>query len=238
MQGAMDSLTSHGWATTFHPDTLVLINQQNVFGYYSVNFQPSNKVLNNTWAKGSIAEILFPHSAGTFELSSNVNNDLLIANLISEGATGAHGYAYYTYTSTSLNPGILFDHYTDSVSNYNLAESYYMAIRQLSWQSIIIGDPKTSIIIDNTSAIVGIDLTNQINIYPNPSMGNLIIETSNIRVNAIKVFNQTGQQIKAELERNNNGTFSLDLSTPSSGVYYVNLETDLGLISEKILVVR
>ena len=37
---------------------------------------------------------------------------------------------------------VLFDRYT---SNYNLAESFYMASRSLSWMDVVIGDPKASI---------------------------------------------------------------------------------------------
>ena len=40
-------------------------------------------------------------------------------------------------------PEVLFPRYTQG---FNLAESYYMASAGLSWQDVIIGDPKTSIV--------------------------------------------------------------------------------------------
>jgi len=37
---------------------------------------------------------------------------------------------------------VLFDRYTNG---YNLAESYYMASRSLSWMDVVVGDPKTTV---------------------------------------------------------------------------------------------
>lgn len=236
-QSTISLLELGGWATTFHPDTTLLTNQQNVFGYFSINYQPSNKVLNNTWVKGSIAEILYPFSAGTFDETNNPDKELLIADLISEGATGANGYAYYMYATGSLLTEILFDRYTDTAFNFNLAESYYMAIPGLSWQNIIIGDPKTSISIDNTSSIDNIDYTPSIRIYPNPSKGKLTIETGNISLHTIEVYNQMGQSLYFEDDKNHN-EITIDLTNQPNGIYFLNIESDIGLFKEKVIIMK
>jgi hypothetical protein len=62
--------------------------------------------------------------------------------LVAEGATGAKGYVYEPFSSSMAVAQVLFDRYT---SGYNLAESYYVSSRYVSWMDVIVGDPKTSI---------------------------------------------------------------------------------------------
>ena len=240
LEAPYDSLIADGWNAVLDTDTTYLINQQNVLGYYSINYKPANKVLNFTWEKGSIAEMLFDFTANTFYDSINTNNDLLIANLISKGATGANGYTYYIFKYASLKANILFDRYTDTSFNYNLAESYYMSIPKLSWQNVIIGDPKTSIIIDNPIAINENSFENNIvQIYPNPTTGRFTLEMD-LQKNtslSIKLYQITGQQIFAEEVRHITGAFSrqIDLNNYAKGLYYVQVVTDEGVSTGKVI---
>lgn len=62
----------------------------------------------------------------------------LTADLVRAGVTGAAGYVAEPYLDSSVRPEILFPSY---VAGFNLAESFYLAMPALSWQSVVIGDP-------------------------------------------------------------------------------------------------
>ncbi|MCA9756173.1 MAG: TIGR03790 family protein [Candidatus Eisenbacteria bacterium] len=65
----------------------------------------------------------------------------LSADWVRSGATGVAGNAYEPYLDACPRPQILFPAY---LSGRNLAESYYLALPYLSWQSVILGDPLCS----------------------------------------------------------------------------------------------
>jgi uncharacterized protein (TIGR03790 family) len=66
----------------------------------------------------------------------------LTADYLLEGATAATGHVNEPYLAMSPHPEYLLPAY---YSGRNLAESYYMSIRSLSWQNIVIGDPLCSL---------------------------------------------------------------------------------------------
>jgi len=64
------------------------------------------------------------------------------ADYILEGATGASGHVDEPYLVQTPRPDLLLPAY---YTGRNLAESYYLAIRSLSWQNIVLGDPLCSL---------------------------------------------------------------------------------------------
>ena len=66
----------------------------------------------------------------------------LLADYILEGATGGSGHVYEPYLINTPRPDLLLPAY---YSGRNLAESFYLAIRSLSWQNIVVGDPLCSL---------------------------------------------------------------------------------------------
>jgi uncharacterized protein (TIGR03790 family) len=66
----------------------------------------------------------------------------LAADFLHEGAAGASGHVYEPYLAGTPRPDLLLPAY---YSGRNLAESYYLSIRGLSWQNIVIGDPLCSL---------------------------------------------------------------------------------------------
>jgi uncharacterized protein (TIGR03790 family) len=62
----------------------------------------------------------------------------LTGDLIREGVTGVAGQVAEPYLGGVVRPQILFPAY---LSGFNLAESFYLAIPALSWQTVVIGDP-------------------------------------------------------------------------------------------------
>lgn len=88
------------------------------------------------FAPGAIAETAVSTSADHLRFEGGTQSQ--IATLISNGATGAKGYAYEPNLRSIANPEILFMRYT---TGYNLAESYYAASRFTGWQDVVVGDP-------------------------------------------------------------------------------------------------
>jgi uncharacterized protein (TIGR03790 family) len=62
----------------------------------------------------------------------------LVGDLIRGGVTGVAGHVAEPYLDATIRPDILFPAY---VSGFTLAESFYLAMPSLSWQTIVIGDP-------------------------------------------------------------------------------------------------
>lgn len=110
-----------------------------------------------TWLPGAIATEFVSTNGRTFEKppdSWNLGNwkdrsthfanspQTLTADYIADGATGASGHTSEPYLAFTPRPDFLFPAY---LSGRNLAESYWMSIRAVSWQNIVIGDPLCSL---------------------------------------------------------------------------------------------
>jgi uncharacterized protein (TIGR03790 family) len=62
----------------------------------------------------------------------------IAGDLIREGITGVSAHVEEPYLDATIRPQILFPAY---LSGFTLAESYYLAMPYLSWQTMVIGDP-------------------------------------------------------------------------------------------------
>jgi uncharacterized protein (TIGR03790 family) len=62
----------------------------------------------------------------------------LAGDLIREGVTGVAAHVAEPFLDATVRPDILFPAY---VSGFNLAESFYLAMPYLSWQTVVVGDP-------------------------------------------------------------------------------------------------
>ena len=231
-----DSLTANNWSTVYHPDTSVLMNQQNVLALINLNYDPFDESSNHTWSKGSIASMLFSETATTFDINQNPNNKILLADLIAEGATGGFGSTFYTYASNNPSNKIMLNAYLNVDSSYNLAESHFMALRRISLATIIIGDPKTSLKIDFINNTSNPELNNTITLFPNPNTGQFDIRTGEETVNQVRVFNAMGQLVYSQREGFNKGLISLSIPSISNGIYLVELDTENGKVSKKMIV--
>jgi aminopeptidase N len=100
--------------------------------------------------------------------------------------------------------------------------------------SSIVFDPEVDLISRNNSvtlSIGNIELDHQFSIYPNPTTQSITItKPESITVNKINVYNTLGQLLITTSWTNN-----LDLSTLSSGLFFVQLETNQGVINKSVL---
>jgi uncharacterized protein (TIGR03790 family) len=62
----------------------------------------------------------------------------LAADLIRDGIAGVAGHVAEPFLDATIRPQILFPAY---LSGFNLAESFYLAMPFLSWQTVVVGDP-------------------------------------------------------------------------------------------------
>ncbi len=90
--------------------------------------------------------------------------------------------------------------------------------------------------------IINIEIRDQaFKIYPNPVRNILNIEfiTLNNKINKIQLLNTQGQIISAiEKDKLNSNNLQIDLSMCSTGIYYLNIQTDKGAIIKKISVMK
>ncbi len=71
-----------------------------------------------------------------------------------------------------------------------------------------------------------------INISPNPATNQFTIENSQLRINVIHIYNVLGEEV---LERIVNSEKAIDVSTWNAGVYFVEVETEKGIVRKKLV---
>lgn len=146
----------------FDPSPEVLYNQKDVIGYASWGSNDPHRkqrLLHFEWLPGAIATEYVSTDARTFARPPedwNISTwdakdrglwfagspQTMTADYIHEGATGASGHVYEPYLVLTPRPDLVLPAY---YRGRNLAESYYLGIRGLSWQNIVVGDPLCSI---------------------------------------------------------------------------------------------
>ncbi len=141
--------------------TRVLYDQTDVIAYAGWGSNDKNRhrrFLGFHWLPGAIATEFVSTDGRTFKKppdSWNLGKDWstpsglfagspqsMTADYLLEGATGASGHVFEPYLAQTPHPDLLLPAY---YNGRNLAESYYLSIRSLSWQNIMVGDPLCSL---------------------------------------------------------------------------------------------
>lgn len=87
---------------------------------------------------------------------------------------------------------------------------------------------------------VGIDENKKaidLNIYPNPSNGIITVETDELQgtQGQLEIYNVIGEKIyESAISQNNNST--IDISSQPNGIYFMQLKTEKGIASKKIII--
>jgi uncharacterized protein (TIGR03790 family) len=134
----------------------VLYDQKDVIAYASWGFNDPDRrrrTLGFAWLPGAIMTEYVSTNGRTFQRPpaqwslgpwkdpstwfAGAPQDLC-ADEIHAGVTGASGHVYEPFLAFTPRPDALIPAY---LAGRNLAESYYVAIRALSWQNIVLGDP-------------------------------------------------------------------------------------------------
>ncbi|MBI3502634.1 MAG: T9SS type A sorting domain-containing protein [Bacteroidetes bacterium] len=78
------------------------------------------------------------------------------------------------------------------------------------------------------------NLNRELRIFPNPSNGIFVIQKGWKEINTIKVFNLLGERIY--FASINSETTTIDLSNQKDGIYFVQIKTEDGTASKKIII--
>lgn len=134
----------------------VVRNQANLLGYYSWGSNDpamKSRQIGLGFAPGALAATFVstdgrtfkePPSEWTYGRWDNPRTffggspQSLVGDLIRVGVTGVAGHVAEPFLDATIRPDILFPAY---VSGFTLAESFYLAMPSLSWQTIVVGDP-------------------------------------------------------------------------------------------------
>jgi uncharacterized protein (TIGR03790 family) len=146
--------------TVVDESSTVLYDQSDVIGYAAWGSNDKHRhrrFLGFHWLPGAIMTEFVSTNGRTFarppdnwNISDWTSRQLwfagspqtLTADYILEGVTGASGHTDEPYLIMTPRPDLLLPAY---YKGRNLAESYYLAIRGLSWQNIVVGDPLCSL---------------------------------------------------------------------------------------------
>lgn len=230
LKQAMIPVWSRNLDTVYHPDTTILTNQTNVLLYHRAHFNSHTVPLQNTYVRGALATMLASGGGGTF--SDSTTGKMLVADLIREGITSGHSYVYSTFLGhpNHIEEEILFDSY---LQGYNLAESFYRSINLLSWQDVIIGDPKTSIVFSAPAKLEDLQSKEKLSLFPNPTKGMLRI-VSQTNVQTIEVYNVQGKLVQQATAETGQSIREIRLKGLPQGIYTLKLISNDQAIFRKV----
>ena len=77
----------------------------------------------------------------------------------------------------------------------------------------------------------------QVNIYPNPSQGKFAITSDRFKIENVEVYNVMGEKIYSKQSSHEQET-QINISSESQGIYFVRVNTSMGIVSKKVLLVR
>ncbi|AFM03881.1 PDK repeat-containing protein [Bernardetia litoralis DSM 6794] len=81
------------------------------------------------------------------------------------------------------------------------------------------------------------NLSNLIKLYPNPSQGSFSLETQDLRIETIEIYNSIGQIIyQKNISNTFISNFDIQLKQPSNGMYLVKIQTQKGIITQKLII--
>ncbi len=88
-------------------------------------------------------------------------------------------------------------------------------------------------------AVAGINqvtgINNQVNIYPNPSTGNFIIETNSPEKQTLHIYDINGKLV---LTQSVNGRTNVDASSLTEGVYNISIISNEGVVNRRLIIVK
>ncbi|MFM7006681.1 MAG: TIGR03790 family protein [Flavobacteriales bacterium] len=225
------------WLTQTDYNITPMTNQTDVLSYLTTGHGPlPNYTQNFNFVPGSFAALTTCSTAAAFDSVSSPNATFTLSDLIAQGCTAAHGYVNCIYFTQLLRADILVNRYLDQTAHYNLAESFYMAERFASWQGVIVGDPKTTLIADTTAGLVPVAASIEaLLLYPNPSRGTFQIKgiDPNRELSAV-ICTVSGQQIQSIDKLNEQSIIEIE----NKGVFLVSFYENGTSIGMKKLVVE
>jgi len=82
---------------------------------------------------------------------------------------------------------------------------------------------------DNSANIVTVENFKSVRLYPNPSVGQLLIDSGGLKILKIRIFDLLGKEL-ATFQTN-----EIDISHLSRGIYFAKIKTEFGELTKKII---
>ncbi len=81
------------------------------------------------------------------------------------------------------------------------------------------------------------NLNDLIHLFPNPNKGSFSLETQNLRIETIEIYNSIGQIIyQKKIQNGFISNFDIELIQPLNGIYLVKIQTQKGMSIQKIII--
>lgn len=151
-----------------------------------------------------------PAAGGTITGTGNYNS----GSAVTLQAIANQGFVFYSWTENGNTISTLPTLNFTASGNRNLTANFLSTVE------------------------VGVADNKGILIYPNPTNGNIRIEMQNVGIAQVKVMDLSGRLVFQILPKDNNQNLLLDLSGLQSGVYYIEVTADNGLIKTEKVVLK
>lgn len=87
----------------------------------------------------------------------------------------------------------------------------------------------------NITAVETINNAIEVQIYPNPASDQMTVEVTDVRVQTIELLDYQGRIVRQQNNIGENSVIQLNLSNVSNGLYLLQLTTEEGLVTRKIV---
>lgn len=128
--------------------------------------------------------------------------------------------------------GAMNYHYNKNGTDNNRNLKYWLANNS----SIVIYGGASRAYCNFPSSVENLDDNIKINVFPNPSNGLVnIISTENVEIMNIQVFDILGKGVLHLSNKSNVSNLEIDLAAQANGIYFLQINTNKGMRTEKII---
>lgn len=178
--------------------------------------------------------------------TSIANTTLTTVDVQNNGLTGTLDLTSYSaLTTIKVNGNNLTGLNVGNGNNANVPTANFDARNNSRLSTIIVDNVSYSTtnwtsVVDagvtfSAGGVLGLDeniLSSKVSVYPNPSSGVLNVDIpSDVLVSNVSIFDVTGKQVKIFKSISK----SLDISSLSTGIYILKIDTNKGVVSKKVL---
>jgi len=198
------------------------------------------------WSNGSITEDVFNLKAGAYNVNiSDINGCFINKSfIISQPLTPL--IVNGTVTNSNGTNGRIDITPTGGVGNYTFIWSNGLTVEDISGlvpgnYTVVVTDANgcatsSTFVVALSTSINSIELSNSINIYPNPANNNLTINSNNFKLNKIEIIDILGKTIYTD--NVNNESIEINTTNFSEGAYFVKILVDGSWTTKKFLIIK